>query len=1114
MDEIFQKLDAFKRKYYQRQLIIGLLIFLILSVGFFGIFSLIEYQFWLNKLGRALLLFLYLGLVGFTFYKYVIDPYLLLKSIKRGLSNEEVAREIERHFPEIEDRLLNAIQLGKIEHSDNQLLSAAINKKVIEFKSYAFQKAIDFKEAKRYATVFAIIIIGLAMVSFINPDVLSDSPSRIIQYNKEFVKEAPFSFELLNEELNAFKGEDFTLHVKLNGKTLPDEVFLIDSKTRIRLNQKEANLFQYNFTSLQNSKEIQFEAAGYVSPTYELIVNERPDLVELNIEIRNPEYTGGELVQISNTGNLQVLEGANVNWQFLVQATEAITFLLNEDTLAVNKSSKTEYLVNAQVLEEGSYAVELINEYGRNKSEISYSIEVLKDAYPKITVNPILDSTNYSYVAIAGTIQDDYGFKSLNLFFESGKEDYQSLPVSIAKDTKQQSFFTTISTDSLSIIDGTKIQFYLIVTDNDAINSFKSTKSRTFDIKVPSKKELENIITSKSESVENQLNKSTKEVSELNKKLEELEDRLKAEQKIGWQEEKMIDELLKEKKKVSEVIDQLKKDHDQLNKSKSQFQNQSESVQQKNKQLQELLNELMDKETLELYEKLKELLEEENTSSDNLRNKLEEIKKNEANLQKELERALELFKRLKLESEIEKNLQELDSLSSKQEQLAQQEQLDKEEQEKISQEFDDFRKQMDKIQEMNQELDKPAPIEDFDLEERVISKELREIEEEMEEMKNEGKNENGEEKNSNGENTEPQQNSEQKKSIQQKQKNASQKMKALSQKLSKMQSGMQMEMMQANLDQLRDITDNLIKLSFEQESLIKEMREVDQSNPRFLELSQNQLKLKDDAKVIQDSLTSLASRVVQLSSFITREVGVINENINQSIDYLKDRNRGRAITSQQFTMTAINNLALLLDDTMQQMQMAMAESMGNSKSNKPNQNGLPDLQKLQEQLGEDLSKLQGSQKSGRELSEELARLAAMQELIRRQMEMLKEAEDGKPGGGAGGEDLERAIQMMEQNEIDLVNKRIKQQLIARQQAIMTRMLEAEKAQREQSEKEEREAERANKVIREVPPEFEEYLKLKQKEIELLKSIPLDLNPFYKKEVSDYFRRISSDEQND
>ncbi len=37
--------------------------------------------------------------------------------------------------------------------------------------------------------------------------------------------------------------------------------------------------------------------------------------------------------------------------------------------------------------------------------------------------------------------------------------------------------------------------------------------------------------------------------------------------------------------------------------------------------------------------------------------------------------------------------------------------------------------------------------------------------------------------------------------------------------------------------------------------------------------------------------------------------------------------------------------------------------------------------------------------------------------------------------------------------------------------------------------------------------FEEYIKLKKQEIELLKTVPVKLNPYYKNEANEYFKRL-------
>ncbi|MEL6560514.1 MAG: hypothetical protein AAFQ94_20150, partial [Bacteroidota bacterium] len=203
--------------------------------------------------------------------------------------------------------------------------------------------------------------------------------------------------------------------------------------------------------------------------------------------------------------------------------------------------------------------------------------------------------------------------------------------------------------------------------------------------------------------------------------------------------------------------------------------------------------------------------------------------------------------------------------------------------------------------------------------------------------------------------------------------------------------------------------------------------------------------------------------------------------------------------------------AILLDDVLQQMQQSMADAMGKPQKGGKKKGNMPSMSELQKQLSQKIQDLKKSGKSGRQLSEELAKLAAEQEMLRREMEK----QGGKPGLDPNGEEeggkdgnLQKLIKQMKENEEDLVNKRLDNELIRRQQDIITRMLEAENAQRERELDEQREAESPDSVGRKLPPEFEEYFKSKEREIELLKTIPVKLNPFYKKEVNKYFKRIN------
>lgn len=205
----------------------------------------------------------------------------------------------------------------------------------------------------------------------------------------------------------------------------------------------------------------------------------------------------------------------------------------------------------------------------------------------------------------------------------------------------------------------------------------------------------------------------------------------------------------------------------------------------------------------------------------------------------------------------------------------------------------------------------------------------------------------------------------------------------------------------------------------------------------------------------------------------------------------------------QLTMTSINNLALMLDNHFDMMMQMMANAQPSMKNSK--QKGQkPNLSQMQEQLNRRIEELKNSGKSGRELSEELAEMAAEQERIRRALQEMQEKmkEEGQMPGG-------ELPSQMEQTEMDLVNKQLSDQLIERQRQILTRLLDAEKSMREQDMDDERKGETAKEYDKEIPKAFEEYLRLKEKEVELLKTVPPKLYPYYKREVNEYFKRMGT-----
>jgi hypothetical protein len=138
-------------------------------------------------------------------------------------------------------------------------------------------------------------------------------------------------------------------------------------------------------------------------------------------------------------------------------------------------------------------------------------------------------------------------------------------------------------------------------------------------------------------------------------------------------------------------------------------------------------------------------------------------------------------------------------------------------------------------------------------------------------------------------------------------------------------------------------------------------------------------------------------------------------------------------------------------------------------------------------------------------SEGLAKMAAEQAALRKKLgEMRQELNKDGSGTGNGLKDIEK---MLEQNEEDIIHRRITPETIRRQNDILTRLLEHDRAERERDMDEKRESKEAKDEWKGNLERYFEYNRSKSKEIELLRTIPPDLRPYYKNKVNQYFNGI-------
>jgi len=1111
---LIKKLDAFIRKYYKNQIIKGVIYSIAALIVFYLSITLLEYFAYFGTIERTVIFYLYLIISGLILFKLILIPLFKIFRIGKLITHKQASEIIGFHFADVQDRLLNTLQLKELSDRSSEntdLINASIDQRIIKLKPVPFSNAIDFKSNKKYLRYAVPPVLVVLILLLASPSIITEPTTRIIQHGEHFEREAPFKFVLENTELTAIQQDDYTVKVKIEGESVPEQVFINRDGNSYRMRKINNVLYSHTFRNLQKDLDFKFQAEKFYSEKYTINVLLKPIVLSFETELNYPDYIEKQDEVLDNTGDLIVPEGTDVKWNFYTRDANQMNMQFRDSLFSLAHGSSNVFTFEDRFFNSQPYSISIQNEHLRNTDSLLFTISVIPDIYPSISVEEFSDSIYDNRLYFKGFIKDDYGFRSLVFFHKYNKtssnqnsDKYQSQTLKIKRQSNQQQFFHFFDLASIELQAGDEVEYFFEVWDNDEINGSKSSRSQKMVFKAPSLEELEEKAEAASEKIKDDMEGALKDLNLLQKDIDEMSKKMFEKKTISWQEKQQLQDLLNRQMSIQEKMDNLQKLNDEKLRNEEQYKEVDEELLRKHEELQKLMEELLTDEMKEMMKEIQEMLEK--LDKDKVNEMMEEMKMNSEELEQELDRNLELFKQLEFEQKLQETIDKLKELAEKQEELSEEtkenegnkeatEEL-KEKQDQLNEEFEELRKDLDDLEQKNEELESPNDMENTESQEEEIEDSMQESSESLENQQNSKASDS--------------------------QKDASQKMQELSDGLQQMMEAMQMEQMGEDIDTLREILENLIQVSFDQEDLMGRYKETSTNDPKYVSTIEEQKHLKDDMDMIADSLRALSKRQMAIKPFVTKELNAINYNFEHAVESMNDRKKGKSAEFQQLIMTSVNNLALLLGEALEQMQQQMMQMQSSGQSScdnpgKPGQSGsakMKSMQQLQQSLNQQLQDLRqgqnpgpkkGQGQQGQQMSEQLARMASQQAAIRRQMEEFRDQlkEEGRGNNG----EVAKMIDDMEKTEKDIVNRNISQQTLKRQQEILTRLLKSEKAEMQREEEQRRESQEAREYKLSNPDEFFQYDKIKNREVELLKTVPPNLNPFYKNKVTEYFYRF-------
>lgn len=1094
-NEVVVKLNRFIRRYYINELLRGIILFFAIGLVILFITLFFEYTFWFDTKSRFFLFVFLLSIEIGLFFRLIIYPILKLFRISKGITKEEAARIIGRHFPEVNDKLLNFLQLNKNVDQDNSaLLLAGIQQKAAELKPIPFHFAVDFKKNISYLKYAAIPVLIFLLIG-ITGKLLSfkDSYTRMVNYNQAYEPPAPFNFYLLQDSLIAEENKDFVLQVATEGNVVPENIKIhLDGESYL-MNSTAEGWFSYSFNKLKENKDFYFSANGVRSRDYTLSVLKVPKILDFNLHLNYPQYIGKEDETLKGTGNATIPEGTKVNWIFHTDDTD--TILLNSNEGEENfVRIDSGFQLDKQIVKNLDYSISTSNKAMARYEELSYRLKVIKDEFPKIDVQMHRDTLEEEILYFKGKVSDDYGLSGVRMYYYpvENRKDLKSKRIAINPAAFDE--FAYVFPDTLQLEEDVNYELYFEVWDNDQINGNKSSKSEVFSYKQLSSSALRDRQLNNQKNSINGMQNSIDEMRNFDHQLEELKQTQKEKNQLSYADRKKFEEYLKREQRDNEMMKRFSKEIEENLRDSDD----------KSSQEKERLKERFEKneERLKANEALMEELEKyrDKLNSEELGKRLEQLAKNKQSERRSLDELLELTKRYYVDQKLEKLSHDLEQLAKTQDELKGEANTSLEDQKEVGKRFEELQEVFDDVLKENEGLRKPKSIDrNRDQEERVetllkdTEKLMQDIDNELNDIDNSTK---------------------LKDDIEENQKNVTEDLEDMAKKLKENRQQQEEEQLQEDSRMLRQILDNLLVFSFEQENLMLEFKTSDSDHPGLSRRLKEQQKLKENFKHVDDSLYALALRNLFISDEVNGKIGEIDFNMDKALETLSKNTVNLGVSHQQYVFTFANDLANLLDESLQNMEMAM-EGSASEGSSGDEKFQLPDIIQRQEELSGDGDEGEGDDaddqgESGKEKNkdgagegeEELN--AELFEIYKEQQKLRLELQNILKNRNTD-EDVKGLLNELENLENSLLDEGLSDKNKELMRRLKNKMLELPEASYSEEQDEERRAKTNLKQFQNKRKRNYERIEEFFPEEEILNRENLPLKQNYRELIKEYFK---------
>lgn len=1099
---------------------------LIFSLFFFlttAFLIILEMLFDFSKSARTIIAIFYsLCFIG-AFSWIIVRSFLKWIDLLPSYSDENIAKQIGKFFPHLQDRLLNALQLAASLSAKSQIYSTELTEQslkslVKETQSLNFTQCIDTKRIPKYRNLLIVVLTIVAIIAILFPFSFSESIYHLVYFSKDFTPPPQYLFEITPGNKEIVKGESVDIRIKviprehIFNQPIKELRFLSKQEEQekyneIKLSSDSGNIFHTTISTIRSTTEYFASIYNTESEHYFLTVLNRPLIRSFKVKLDYPSYTKlPAKIQDDFMGDIKALIGTRViiSGKASKQLKQGSIHFGNKSFIPL-QVNKEEFSASFTLTSNDTYCISLIDQEGlTNIDPVHYRLVIIQDEYPTVAIlqpGRNIDIAGNESLPLLLEIKDDFGFSSLRIGykliksrFEPPHSDYTFVQIPISKQSVEKievNYFWNLK--SLNLVPEDVVEYFAEVFDNDIIKGPKSGRSQTYLLRLPSLEEVFADIDKGHEKTLDDLKESLETAKKLKEDIEDINRDLKKNKNPDWQTQKKIQEMSKRYQELQKKLDEAQSRIEQIIQQSQQQNILSNETLEKYMELQQLFDQIDSAELQKMLNQIQQRMP--NISKEQLQQAMQKMTFSEEIFRLSIERTIDLLKRIQIEQKIDEVKKRAKELEEAQKQL-------QEESSKVSSD-----------PEKQKELEKRQS--DLSKKEKALEREAKDLQQKMEEffteMPSDQMKKALEELQNNRVDQQMQQAAQQIQmgnfqQAQQTQQQISKHLQQFSQQMDAIQQQMLQQQAQYVMNALRKATNDMLEISKTEESLKQASKSTTSNSPQLRQNAQEQQKAIQALTNVVKELNELSKRSFAVTPEMSRAIGEALSYMNEAMRALDMRNGAYASRQQEQAMTALNKAATQIQNTLQSMmQQGGGSGMGSL---------MQQLRMMADyQMAINMQTMQISE-IPQQQAEEAARLAQQQLAVQKSLEELnREAQQSLEGKKILG-DLQKIADEMKEVAKNLGENRIDSETLRKQERILSRLLDASRSIHERDYEKKRRAETGRQITRKSPAELDfDALQGKDKlREELLKALEQKYSKDYQELIRKYFQGLEKNKE--